>query len=65
MNKQSLVQQNYVVSGRFTSTHHGLLDLHIYECRLKQSLVQHTFFPALEGYVVNTLAFPLSLMAVE
>lgn len=39
------------------SFHRGLLDLHIYECRLKQSLVQHTFFPALEGYAVNASPF--------
>uniref|UniRef100_A0A8I6X6S1 F-box associated domain-containing protein n=1 Tax=Hordeum vulgare subsp. vulgare TaxID=112509 RepID=A0A8I6X6S1_HORVV len=35
----------------------GLLGLHIYGCRLKQSLVQHAFFPALEGYVVNASPF--------
>ncbi|XP_037416918.1 uncharacterized protein LOC119280005 [Triticum dicoccoides] len=38
----------------FYSCHMGL---HIYECRLKQSLVQHAFFPALEGYVVNASPF--------
>ncbi|CAM0884750.1 unnamed protein product [Alopecurus aequalis] len=29
----------------------------ISECLLKQSLVKHTFFPALEGYVVNASPF--------
>ncbi|CAM0884765.1 unnamed protein product [Alopecurus aequalis] len=29
----------------------------ISQCLLKQSLVQHTFFPALEGYVVNASPF--------
>ncbi|XP_020180743.1 F-box protein At5g49610-like [Aegilops tauschii subsp. strangulata] len=32
-------------------------ELSMSECRLKQSLVQHTFFPALEGYSVNTSPF--------
>jgi hypothetical protein len=31
--------------------------LSVSECRLKQSLVQHTFFPALEGYAVNASPF--------
>jgi hypothetical protein len=31
--------------------------LYVSGCRLKQSLVQHTFFPALEGYVVNASPF--------
>uniref|UniRef100_A0A453GIQ2 F-box associated beta-propeller type 3 domain-containing protein n=2 Tax=Aegilops tauschii subsp. strangulata TaxID=200361 RepID=A0A453GIQ2_AEGTS len=39
------------------SFYSGLLGLRIYECRLKQSLVQHAFFPALEGYVVNASPF--------
>uniref|UniRef100_R7W9H2 F-box associated beta-propeller type 3 domain-containing protein n=1 Tax=Aegilops tauschii TaxID=37682 RepID=R7W9H2_AEGTA len=29
----------------------------VYQCQLKQSLVQHTFFPALKGYVVNASLF--------
>ncbi|CAM0943348.1 unnamed protein product [Alopecurus aequalis] len=34
---------------------------HLYDCglQLKQSLVQHTFFLALEGYAVNSLPFVL------
>ncbi|XP_044354667.1 uncharacterized protein [Triticum aestivum] len=32
-------------------------ELSMSECRLKQSLVQHTFFPALEGYSVNASPF--------
>ncbi|XP_071683754.1 F-box protein At5g18160-like [Lolium perenne] len=31
--------------------------LSVSECRLKQSLVPHTFFPALEGYAVNASPF--------
>uniref|UniRef100_A0A8R7U0C5 Uncharacterized protein n=1 Tax=Triticum urartu TaxID=4572 RepID=A0A8R7U0C5_TRIUA len=34
-----------------------LQGLCIYECRLKQSLVQHTFFPSLKGYAVNASPF--------
>ncbi|KAM3354264.1 hypothetical protein ACQJBY_025119 [Aegilops geniculata] len=34
-----------------------LQGLHVYECRLKQSLVQHAFFPALKGYTVNASLF--------
>jgi hypothetical protein len=29
----------------------------LYGCQLKQSLVRHTFFPALQGYVVNASPF--------
>ncbi|XBI31899.1 hypothetical protein VPH35_055418 [Triticum aestivum] len=29
----------------------------VYHCQLKQSLVQHTFFPALKGYAVNASLF--------
>ncbi|CAM0884776.1 unnamed protein product [Alopecurus aequalis] len=37
------------------SFHRGLLDAT--QMRLKQSLVLHTFFPTIEGYVVNTWPF--------
>uniref|UniRef100_R7W861 Uncharacterized protein n=1 Tax=Aegilops tauschii TaxID=37682 RepID=R7W861_AEGTA len=32
-------------------------DVYVSRCRLKQSLVKHTFSPSLEGYVVNALPF--------
>uniref|UniRef100_A0ACD5XHI0 Uncharacterized protein n=1 Tax=Avena sativa TaxID=4498 RepID=A0ACD5XHI0_AVESA len=38
----------------FYRRHRGLC---MSECRFKQSLVQHAFFPALEGYVVNASPF--------
>ncbi|XBI31873.1 hypothetical protein VPH35_055394 [Triticum aestivum] len=37
----------------FESSYYGHGSLSVFKCRLKQSLVQHTFFPSLEGYAVN------------
>jgi hypothetical protein len=39
------------------SFYRGQQGLRIPGCLLKQSLVQHTFFPALEGYTVNASPF--------
>ncbi|KAK1652209.1 hypothetical protein QYE76_070014 [Lolium multiflorum] len=43
------------IDGKLVATFHGRLSHE--PLRLKQSLVLHTFFPALEGYVVNDLPF--------
>jgi hypothetical protein len=43
------------IDGKLVATFHGRLSGE--PLRLKQSLVLHTFFPALEGYVVNDLPF--------
>uniref|UniRef100_A0A8I6WW48 F-box associated domain-containing protein n=1 Tax=Hordeum vulgare subsp. vulgare TaxID=112509 RepID=A0A8I6WW48_HORVV len=42
---------------------HCCEDVYLPWCRLKQSLVKHTFFAALEGYAVN--AWPLVSTAVD
>ncbi|KAK1662750.1 hypothetical protein QYE76_050909 [Lolium multiflorum] len=39
------------------SFYRGRDGLSMHGCRLKQSLVEHTFFPALEGYAVNASPF--------
>ncbi|XBI31900.1 hypothetical protein VPH35_055419 [Triticum aestivum] len=36
---------------------HWFEDVYVSRCRLKQSLVKHTFFPALKGYAVNASPF--------
>jgi hypothetical protein len=40
-----------------SSFYRGRDGLCMHGCRLKQSLVQHTFFPALQGYAVNASPF--------
>jgi hypothetical protein len=44
------------VAGKLVASFHRKL-LRATQLRLKQTLVQHTFFPTIEGYVVNTFPF--------
>ena len=44
------------IAGKLVASFHRKL-LSTTQFRLKQTLVQHTFFPTLEGYVVNTWPF--------
>ncbi|XP_051223726.2 uncharacterized protein [Lolium perenne] len=45
-------------NGRMVNSfYRGCRSLSMSGCQLKQSLVQHTFFPALEGYAVNASPF--------
>uniref|UniRef100_A0ACD5X906 Uncharacterized protein n=1 Tax=Avena sativa TaxID=4498 RepID=A0ACD5X906_AVESA len=37
--------------------HHDGQEIYSWDLRLKQTLVQHSFFPTLEGYAVNALPF--------
>ncbi|XP_047056206.1 F-box protein At5g49610-like [Lolium rigidum] len=44
------------IAGKLVASFHRKL-LRTTQFRLKQTLVQHTFFPTIEGYVVNTFPF--------
>jgi hypothetical protein len=44
------------IAGKLVSSFHRKF-LGITQFRLKQTLVQHSFFPTIEGYVVNTWPF--------
>ncbi|KAK1669626.1 hypothetical protein QYE76_057785 [Lolium multiflorum] len=47
---------HFDVAGKLVASFHRKL-LRATQLRLKQTLVQHTFFPTIEGYVVNTFPF--------
>ena len=44
------------MDGKFVATFHRH-SLSLTKLQFKQTLVPHTFFPALEGYVVNASSF--------